>query len=354
MALCALFVLGAARITRAAETDQFLVWDRELADSAPALNAYLNETIEAFLDQANTRSRPYRSREDLTEALFKHLFAGLHASRVRNWVNTSPDVDRYPPGDTSIWQYQRMSLYRDLSFPFVLPMGRTVRVGDVYFGSDKIGHVLGFGRRYLQRYLRHRNRGAFHEEAVEKIVSWGLTNELSFVGGLVDGIASHADLEANYQGFRLALDCCRGPAPYLDQREGRWVLTRPVDLRDYITPDFDESYNPCHYLGQRWNHVAPQLERRYHEIQTNPRVQARFARYAARGHSVSRMLIEQHYANKKTNTRISRSLRPPDVRPMEDFKCPEASPSSAPHETAANMATKPCAPSSPAAGRSTP
>jgi len=295
----------------AAETDQFLVWDRDLVDSSPALNAYFNETIRGFLESANERSRPYKTSEELTKGLFKHLFAGLHASRVRNWVNTSPDVDRYPPGDISIWQYQRMGLYRDLSFPFVLPMGRTVRVGDVYFGSDKIGHLLGFGRRYLQRFLRHRNRGSTHEEAVEKVVSWGLTNELSFVGGVTDGIVSHADLEANYQGFRLALDCCRGPSPYLARRDGRWVLTRPVDLRDYITPDFDESYNPSHYMGQRWRNVAPLLDVRYRELRTNDRIQARFARYALVGHSVSRMLIEQHYAAKRLNVRVRRTLGPP-------------------------------------------
>ncbi len=312
LAFCLLLGAPWSWAARAAETDQFLVWDRDLRDSAPAFNSYFNRTIRTFLERANTRSRPFQSPEELTKALFAYLFEGLHASRVRNWVNTSPEVDRYPPENVSIWQYQRMSLYRAPSFPFVLPMGRTVRVGDVYFGSDKIGHLLGFGRRYLQRYLRHRAKGLSHEAAVRKVVSWGLTNELSFVGGVTDGIVSHADLEANYQGFRLAFDCCRGPAPYLVKRDGRWVLARPVDLREYITPDFDESYNTCHYMGQRWRNVAPLLKVRYRELRTNRRVQARFARYAARGHSASRLLIEQHYAQKKTNSRVKRSLCPPE------------------------------------------
>jgi len=248
-AACLLAVL--CRAASGAETDQFLLWDRELADAAPEINAFLNDAVGDFLERANARSRPYRTPEAATIALFKYLFAGLHGSRVRTFVNTSPEVDRYPPRDTSIWRYQRMSLYHGLSFPFVLPMGRTVRVGEVYLGSDKFGHLLGFGRRYFQRYLRHRAHGASHDEAVDRVIDWGRVNEVSFVGGITDGIIAHADLEANYQGLRLALDCARSPAPYLARRDGQWVLTRPIDLRDYITPDFDESWNVCHFMGQR-------------------------------------------------------------------------------------------------------
>lgn len=303
-----MLLLTAGSAALAAETDQFMVWDRTLEDAAPVLNAFFNDEVERCLEKVNARTRPPRNGDEATQEVFKHLFQGLHASRVRNWLNTSRAVDRCPDHPTSIWRYQRDSIYRDLSFPFVLPMGRNVRVGDVYFGADKIGHMLGFGRRYFQRYRKLRDRGVPEEEAIRRVVLWGLASEVSLVGGITDGIISHADLEANYQGFRLAMDCARGPAPYLVREDRNWVLARPIDLRDYITPDLDETYNASHFMGTRWGQVAAIIRARHGDPLDQPLVRARFERYAARGHSLARQIIEAHYAGKHKSQRIVKSL----------------------------------------------
>ena len=51
----------------------------------------------------------------------------------------------------------------------------TIRVGDVYLGVDKVGHMLGFGRRYFRSYLRLVKAGYSEEDAMERIVRWGIT-----------------------------------------------------------------------------------------------------------------------------------------------------------------------------------
>lgn len=275
----ALLGLGCPAIAGAAETDQYLTWDIELEDAAPAFNSYIDEEIQVFLDKMNRRSRPVADVAELTEELYRHLFAGLHASRVRSWLKNADDVDRHPGDELSDWEYQRLSIFREPAFPFVLPMAQTIRVGEVYLGIDKVGHMFGFGRRYLQIYQRVRATGANHDDAVDRVLRWGIQHERSLVGKLVDGVFSHADLEANYQGFRMALALCGGPRPLFYEAHGAWHYRGGLDIRDYITPDFDESFNTNDYASWRGKRVLPIVEARYAPLSDSPAVLARFARY---------------------------------------------------------------------------
>jgi len=271
----------------AGETDQYLTWTVELVDSAPAFNAYLDEEIQRFVEKMNRRNRKVDDATALTVELYRHLFAGLHASRVRKWLKHADNVERYPGNDVSDWEYQRMSIFRVPAFPFVLPMAQTIRVGDVYLGIDKVGHMFGFGRRYLQIYARCRAEGDTHDGAVERVLAWGVRHELSVVGKLVDGIFSQGDLEANYQGFRMALAFCSGDEPYFYREAGVWHYRGGLDIRDYITPDFDESFNRNTYAGWRGRRVLPIVEEEYAELRDSPAVASRFARYR-RGYVPSR------------------------------------------------------------------
>jgi hypothetical protein len=249
-----------APVAHAAETDQYMTWPIELKDSAPVLNAYLNEQAERFVHLRNRRTVPTETREEMAMDFFGYLFEGLHKSRVRSFCFTSELVDRYPPNDVSPWQYQRQSIYRELSFPFVLPMARTIRLGDVYLGIDKIGHFFGFGRRYYSQYLRKIQSGATEEEAVESVIRRGLFQESSLVGGLVDGIFSYGDLEANFQGMQLVKQLASGTAPcFVQDENGDWALEGAIDIVPFITPDMDESWNNSHYTGLRRRNVLKRV-----------------------------------------------------------------------------------------------
>jgi hypothetical protein len=289
---------GLATQGGAGETDQFLTWDIELEDSAAAFNTFLDAEIRTFVRRENKKTRKLPDAAALTRELYQHLFQGLHASRVRRWLKHDPDVDRHPDDALSDLEYQRQSIFRRPAFPFILPMAQTVRIGDVYCGIDKIGHMLGFGRRYFQIYLRHRDQGIGHDEALEKVVRWGIQHEESLVGKLVDGIFSHGDVEANYQGLRMALALCQGDEPLFYREEGKWVYRGGLDIRDYVTPDFDESYNPNHYASWRHRRVAPVLAANYGAPQENPRVQRRFERYQSGWEpSFSKRLVDAHFTN---------------------------------------------------------
>jgi hypothetical protein len=305
LAVAFLLTTGAAW---SGETDQFLTWGIELQDSAGPVNERLNEDLHTFLARMNERKRPPRTREELTVEFFSFVFPGMFSPRIRKWLESSPDVDRFPDTSVSYFQYQNMSIYRHHSFPYVLPMARTIRIGDVYLGIDKISHFFGFGRRYFLSYTRLRDAGVDHKEAVERVIRVGISQEQGFVGMLVDGIFSTGDLEANFQGFLFALDLASAEAPFFERVDGEWKILRAINILPYITPGFDESYNHSHYWALRRKNVLPLVKREYCEVFDSAIVQARFTRYDTYEPSLSARLTEEHFQSKRRNPRVRQSL----------------------------------------------
>ncbi|MBX7258477.1 MAG: hypothetical protein K1Y02_19090 [Candidatus Hydrogenedentes bacterium] len=277
----------------AAETDQFLVWDVELRDSAPALNTYLNQETERFLAEENALHGAEHSAALVTQDLYLYLFRSILDSRLRHFVMTAPDIDRYPPSTISYPEHLEMSIYSAKSFPFILPMARTIRIGDVYLGIDKLSHFFGFGRRYFKRYVRLREEGYPEDVAMEKTVEWGMWYERYLVGNLTDGIYSYADLEANFQGMMMARSFSEGPTPLLVRTGDKWTLARPIDIRDFVNPGFDESYNCSRFMGTRRSQVMHVLESEVCPKRTAPLVQARFERYQKWKPSFSQQFVDR-------------------------------------------------------------
>ena len=215
---------------RAAETDQFMTWNVELRDSAALINDFLNASAQEFVARRNRSNDKTETVEEMGNKFYLYLFQGLHSSRIRTFVSGTEAIDRFPSTDTSFWQYQRTSIYRGMSFPYLMPMARSIRVGDVYFGIDKVSHFFGFGRRYFQRYLRLIGEGMTPEEALDKVIANGLSQESSLVGGLVDGVISFGDLEANFQGFQMLMHLTQGQTPFFVQQSGQWHTQGQIDF----------------------------------------------------------------------------------------------------------------------------
>lgn len=290
----AVFVL--AGNARASETDQFMTWNVDIKDSTQLLNDYLNKAAQEYAEKRNRSNVKIKDVNEMTEHFYLYLFEGLQSSRLRKHIWDTPEIDRYPSGDTSFWTFQRSSIYRGLSFPYVMPMARTIRIGDIYLGIDKICHFFGFGRRYFQRYVRLREEGMEDEKAIDTVIKNGLDQESSLVGGLVDGVFSRGDLEANFQGFMMLRDLTRAENP-LFVREGKtWKVNRTIDYSKFVTPAFDESYNISYYTYFRWRKVGPLLQERYC---SNPEIaeklHARFAAYTKYPESRFLQYMERRY-----------------------------------------------------------
>jgi len=314
----AFIVAGACLIdapARAVETDQFLLWDRELSDSAEPLNRFFNKEIRALLQERALSGIPPCECSDLAEDIMYHFFKRRRTSCIKKFLRNSDEVELYPDRSLSNYRYRNMSIYRDFTFPYVIPMARSLRVGDVYFGIDKFGHMFGFGSRYYRRYLKYLKNGATEEEAITRIVRYGILTEKVLVGEYLDGVFAYADLEANFQGFMLARDMCHGTDPYLTLEDDAWRLSRPVDLRTYITPDFDESYNVPHWQADRKREVLIILREEYFEKRRSPKVQERFRNYRTRPPSESMKAIEKYFSKKGVRPQFDQSIAAFDAPP---------------------------------------
>lgn len=287
-----------ARSASADETDQFLAWDVELKDSSGPINDYLNSQLHDYLAYRNSAIEPPCECEALTLEFIDYIFKGRLTARFKEFIRNSEDIDVFPPRSVSNLDYNRMSIYRGLAFPYVLPMSPTLRIGDVYLGDDKLGHFFGFGKRYYRKYLTYRRYEATEDDAIDRVIRWGVLSENTLVGIGVDGIFSHADLEANYQGFEFARHFCEGEDPYLAQGDDGWRLTRDIDIRDYINPYFDESYNPPHFWGRRRQLVLPIIREEYAHRAEHPLVLERFERYAAYEPSRSVAIIRNFFLDR--------------------------------------------------------
>lgn len=278
--VAAAMLLPLAGTAGAAETDQFLLWGVELEDSADHVNKWLNDELDSFLAGINSdRHHQNDSADQLAIAFLRHVFSVRPFAHVNELYN-SDRLDEYPPReDVNFLEYQRMSVYRKPAFPFVLFMARTIRIGDVYLGLDKLSHLFGFGRRYFVDYLKLESKGLEHEPIVKRLIQQGMRRELWLTGRVINGVISRADLEANFQGLRFALSLCRGPHPVLAKREGAWTRTRPIDIRPYITPHMDESYYQNQYWAARKRQVLPVIATEYAPRADNPAVRARFSIY---------------------------------------------------------------------------
>jgi len=291
-----------------AETDQFLALEAEINDSGPALNRYLNEQAAVFLAIENSHRNRTETAEKLAIKFYYHLFRGLQSSRLRSWAFTSDEVDRFPDLSVGYFEHYKKSIYDMRSFPFLMPMTRTIRIGNVRFGIDKFGHFLGFGRRGYKSYLKYRKRGMSDEEATRKVIRYWIFSERYFVGNLTDGIFSYADIEANYQGMQMLRSLGEGENAHLKMVDGQWVLTRPIDAMPFITPDFDESYNHNHYSFMRKDHVFEGLCERYYEKLSLPIVSERFKLYDETPKSIVKDETDRYYAEREEDPRKLQSL----------------------------------------------
>jgi hypothetical protein len=141
-----------------------------------------------------------------------------------------------------------------------MPLDPAVRVGDVLFGTDKIGHFFTNGLRYFDRYIEVRAAGGSEDEAVRAAVISGVVEESNTLGLGVSGIFSYADLQANDRGLRFFRELCEGDDRLLVEKDGRWSLRAPFAIERYVDPCWDESWNTNAFLPREGPAVLRGIE----------------------------------------------------------------------------------------------
>lgn len=264
------------------ETDQFSAWGRPLEDATAAINAKYNLEIARALEDLQASGRPHASCNKVVRAVKSRLKGELFQP-IELWAVQSPLVDQAPPPGAAAHAYTAHSVYRrhgPLDLGTWMPLSPTIEVGGFRFGTDKLAHMVASGWRYRNRYLRHVKAGKSKQEAIDAAIRWGILEERSIMGNLGDGVFSHSDLEADYEGMLFYLSLCQGPDPILVDDGSGWRFRRPFDMRDYVGPEWDESYEISTYRRGRWRKVKPEVEALCPRLD-EPSVRQRFERYRA-------------------------------------------------------------------------
>jgi len=257
----ALCVVVSAVAADALETDQYYAWGRPLADSTDAVNARFNLELERAIANFPADRQPESCRKVAIAYRKRMRFLLLHEIQV--WAWNSEWVDRIPNGADEQQEYRRTNLYSN--HPLIdtgtwMPYTPTLEVAGVRFGTDKLAHLVSSGWTYYSEYHKGIKKGETPEDAKRRAVNRGIVEESLILGKLASGVTAIPDLEANYAGMQFYLDLCDIEDPILKLEEDGWFISRPVDLRDYVTPRWDESFQPPIYTKGRWKKVKPVLE----------------------------------------------------------------------------------------------
>ncbi|WP_241902690.1 hypothetical protein [Vibrio breoganii] len=247
------------------EVDNYYAWGKELKDEKKAFNRYLNVTVTQILvdqkSQFSTAQCP-----DVAEWIMRNLgaqrypltYRGALNSDMEIWAQESPLLDRLPAVGVSLDQYALDSIYSPVmrTAGIKTDLDHIINVNGTYIGTDKISHFLGSGYEYYKRY-RKAIQSTSPELAQMEAIAWADSMEGGLLGMKVVGVYSYADLEANYQGFLFAKDLC--DKPYIKQVDSQWQLTTPIEVENYVNPNWDESFNVSAYSKSRLESVKNNL-----------------------------------------------------------------------------------------------
>jgi hypothetical protein len=266
----------------ALETDQYWAWGMPLADSTDAVNARFNLELERAIAEFPDDSPPHSCTQIAVAYRKRMRFLLLHEIQI--WAWNSELVARIPNGGDEQREYRLTNLYSQ--HPLIdtgtwMPFTPTIQVAGVRFGTDKLAHLVSSGWTYYSEYRKGVSKGETPHEAERAAVRRGVIEEGLILGGLASGVVALADIEASHGGMRFYRDLCDGEDPILVLEPDGWVVTRPVDLRDYVTPRWDESFQPPVYKRKRWRRVKPVLES-YCDRLDDPHVVAMRRRYRER------------------------------------------------------------------------
>ena len=218
----------------ALEVDNFKARQASLNDEKASVDQFMDSYILDAVNKMNRSKTCDAGR--FIETMYQHV--GGWTTRIESDLDRSTQVSKHQPatrssiyGSFTSFEGKLMLLKRNL--------GSTIRVGELYIGTDKLGHFLDTGYLYYKEY----QAGG---ESLDRAIAWGEETEKGKYGYAVSGIYSYADLAANYEGLRFWLsfvDSSSDIKPYVSCEDGVWTKLRKFDSDEYVSAAWDEGYN---------------------------------------------------------------------------------------------------------------
>lgn len=270
---------------KALETDNYLSWGVTLEDASEEINSFMAEQIEAALEKSAAKPET-QSCVAVTFEIAKRFKTTPTTKSLETFVNDTLAKEKIFPHDP---YYLEQSILRNSSRFYLKYSGLSpnLQMNGIYFGADKLSHFASTGRRYLKHYLKKIKKGYSEKEAMESMIRFGLLNEETVLGIWASGVFSYGDMEANYQGFEFYKKLCLNENDtYLSKDEnGKWFLKNKPDMRKYVSPYWDETFNRSYFASGTWNRTSRIIKEDYCPKISDPDVVDRMKFYKDSTHS---------------------------------------------------------------------
>lgn len=282
MKILPLVFLSLSFSAHALETDNYLAWGRELPDSGDDINRLILREIEEVISETSPKAET--SCRSITFRIAKRFKTSPGKKLFEDYSEDHLSAQMYPETP----YYLRESIYRNTKRVYLSRSGLSpnLQTKGIYFGVDKLSHFGSTGRRYLKHYLKKLKRGYSPEEAEKSAIRFGLANEAGILGLWPSGVLSYGDMEANYQGLRFYKKFCLDEKDtYLEKSAGSWRLAKAPDIRDFVNPYWDETFNLSYRSPGMWAVSSPIISAEYCPLKSSESVQNRFKLYRDLNHT---------------------------------------------------------------------
>lgn len=271
---------------QAEETDQFTLPPGELLDIGPTTSRKLFDALQNVINQTNAEiqallpraqhSRISASKLALrrTDGYIADLFYTKTGPGFPRWMRWKrSENEQQPMQYKERWPWKTVYwLVFSQSPLFIIGLAPTINMYDYYFGTDKLGHFFMQGHTYYTIYMYCLNHGKTTKQAHATMVLYGQILEQTYLGTLINGVYSNADLSANYSGWKFYMNLGhsvkignRTLPPLLVLNGDKWEFSRHVNkdnlLKPYLSDNLNEALNPCRYTFMR-GQIRRQIKKR--------------------------------------------------------------------------------------------
>ncbi|MEK6626847.1 MAG: hypothetical protein AABY86_17910 [Bdellovibrionota bacterium] len=254
----------------AAEIDNFKSRYNPLKDEKETINAWANKEFQRALRLANHSVRPCSERA---------LFASLKRS-FKNHYTDRFTRKLYKGRGLAFRKIPfNRSIYRDFTGKDSVVIGIMGKIYDsaspivnyngYQVGTDKFEHFFGRGRAYYD--MIHKDG-----KSVLDALNFGLSSEKNFLGAIMTGIMSYADLAANFRGLFFwnhvlmkypdPLEFKKPSGAYVTCTDGKWVQNTIIDFSIYVDASWDEAVNCSKFRTKEIAEKVFQVQRYYEQL----------------------------------------------------------------------------------------
>lgn len=295
-------LLWLAPVALAHETDNFsLPREQPFADLGPLFDDIFYVNVARAVDHLNSQIRTaidrgaspqelaaLQSPDKLEHTVRRTFPATLSLIDDVDRMLASEDMRRRYPGLITGYMpfsciYDHTSFILDPRQVFKLWRAATIRVGEQYIGTDKIGHFIAKGHILYEQYRKAIHEGLPHDQAVQEAVNVGIGDDFFYsekrmVGYFSSGVMSHGDLAVDFAGLHFFINLTE-PVQIGDETRPA-VVERAGDywkVADHVEPEaglftfwigehINEVYNPNRFEPLMRNAIAKELRNRREAI----------------------------------------------------------------------------------------